>query len=80
MALLHGLGDVTAEQIVAELPRHGVITDEMGGRMMATTERLQAEERYIAGCAGRGIGAVCPVGVSEADWSVAGSMTASGGW
>jgi AAA domain/TrwC relaxase len=65
VALLHGLGDVTPEEIAAELPRHGVITDVIGDRLMATTERLQAEERSIAGLAGRGLGAACPVGLAD---------------
>ena len=42
VALLHGLGSVTPEQIAAELPRQGVITAEIDGRLMATTEELQA--------------------------------------
>ena len=65
VALLHGLGDVTLEQVRAELPRQGVIVDEIDGRLMATTESLQAEERYIAGIAGRGLGAADPVGVAD---------------
>ena len=47
VALLHGLGSVTPDQIAAELPRHGVITAEIDGRLMATTQELQAEERFI---------------------------------
>ena len=46
-ALLHGLGQVSAEQIAAELPRHGVIAGELGGRRMATTAALQEEERQL---------------------------------
>ena len=47
MALLHGLGSVTPEQVAAELPRQGVITAEIDGRLMATTEELQEEEDDI---------------------------------
>jgi conjugative relaxase-like TrwC/TraI family protein len=64
-ALLHGLGHLTPEQVEAELPRHGVLTDVIDGRVMASTEALQAEERYIVGQAARGRGAACPVGVAE---------------
>ncbi|APW64317.1 MobF family relaxase [Paludisphaera borealis] len=63
VALLHGLGHVLPEQIAAELPRHGVITQNIDGRLMATTEALQAEERYIVRQAARGRGNACPVGV-----------------
>ena len=63
VALLHGLGSVTPEQIAAELPRHGVITAEIDGRLMATTKELQAEERFITGFAAGGRGSVAPVGV-----------------
>jgi conjugative relaxase-like TrwC/TraI family protein len=63
VALLHGLGSVTPDQIAAELPRHGVITAEIDGRVMATTEGLQAEERFITGFAAGGRGTVLPVGV-----------------
>ena len=64
-ALLHGLGQVTAEQIAAELPRHGVIAGELGGRRMATTDALQEEERQLVRFAGQGKGSVCPVGVAD---------------
>jgi conjugative relaxase-like TrwC/TraI family protein len=65
MALLHGLGGVTPEQVAAELERQGVITGELDGRKMATTEALQAEERYLVRIAAGGLGSVCPVGVPE---------------
>jgi conjugative relaxase-like TrwC/TraI family protein len=65
VALLHGLGSVTADQIAAELPRHGVITGKIDGRVMATTEALQREEDFIAGIAAKGLGAVPAVGVAE---------------
>ena len=48
VAFLHGLGDVTLEEIREELPRQGVILDVIDDRLMATTESLQAEERYLA--------------------------------
>ena len=60
VALLHGLGSVTPEQVAAELPRQGVITAEIDGRLMATTDELQAEERFISGFAAAGRGTVVP--------------------
>ena len=65
VALLHGLGSVTPEQIAAELPRQGVIADAIDGRRMVTTQTLQAEERAITGQAAGGLGRVRPVGVAE---------------
>ncbi len=67
VALLHGLGHVTPEQIDREmrLPRHGLIVDEIDGRRMATTAELQREEDYIAGVAARGLGTLEPVGVAD---------------
>ena len=59
VALLHGLGDVTLDQVAAELPRQGVIVDVIDGQRMATTEALQEEERTIARIAGNGRGSVC---------------------
>ena len=64
VAMLHGLGDVTPEQITAELPRQGVLTGTINGRAMATTKHLQAEERSIASFAGKGLGSAAPVGVA----------------
>ena len=63
VALLRGLGSVTPEQIAEELPRQGVLTAEIDGRLMATTKALQAEERFITGFAAGGRGAVAPVGI-----------------
>ncbi len=63
VALLHGLGSVTPGQVARELPRHGVITAEINGRLMSTTEGLQEEERFITGWSAGGRGSVCPVGV-----------------
>jgi conjugative relaxase-like TrwC/TraI family protein len=65
VALLYGLGSLTSEQVAAELPRQGVITSEIDGRLYATTEELQREEDYIAGQAAGGRGSVAPVGVAE---------------
>jgi conjugative relaxase-like TrwC/TraI family protein len=65
VALLYGLGSITPEQVATELPRHGVTTSEIDGRLMATTEKLQAEEDYIVGQAMGGRGSVAPVGVAE---------------
>lgn len=66
VALLHGLGHVTPEQIDREMlsARHGLIVDEIDGRRMATTAELQREEDYIAGFAARGLGTLEPVGVA----------------
>jgi hypothetical protein len=63
VALLRGLGSVTPGQVAAELPRHGVITAEIDGRLMATTQELQADERFLSGFAAGGRGTVLPVGV-----------------
>jgi len=63
VALMHGLGSVTLDQIAAELPRHGVITADIDGRVMATTKALQDEERFLSGFAAAGRGSVAPVGV-----------------
>jgi conjugative relaxase-like TrwC/TraI family protein len=63
VAMLHGLGGVTPGQVAAELPRHGVLADVIDGRRMATTEALQAEERYLVGLAAKGRGLADPVGL-----------------
>ena len=63
VALLHGLGSVTPEQAAAELPRQGVITAEIDGRVMATTLELQREEQFLSGFAAGGRGTVAPVGI-----------------
>jgi len=67
VALRHGLGSVTPEQIDREMasPSHGLVVDDTGGRKVFTTEALLAEERYIVGQAARGRGAACPVGVPD---------------
>lgn len=64
VALLHGLGDVTPEQVAAELPRHGVVTAVIDGRVMATTRELQAEEDFLLRVA-RPARGVVPIGVPE---------------
>ena len=64
-ALYYGLGSVTPGQVAAELPRQGVITSEIDGRRMATTEGLQREEDYIVGQAMAGRGKAAAVGVAE---------------
>jgi conjugative relaxase-like TrwC/TraI family protein len=64
VALLYGIGSVTPEQVAAELPRQGVITGEIDGRLMATTPELQDAEDYITGQAAGGRGSVAPVGVA----------------
>lgn len=65
VALLRGLGRVLPDQIAGELPRHGVLTAEIDGRMMATTKELQAEEQGVIAFAARGRGGVRPVGVPD---------------
>jgi len=65
VALFYGLGSVTPEQIAAELPRAGVITSEIDGRLMATTEGLQREEDFIVGQAMGGRGGVAAIGVAD---------------
>ncbi len=65
VALLYGLGDVTLEEINAELPRHGVLTGEKDGRVMATTEDVHRQERLLTAFARGGMGSVNPVGVAE---------------
>jgi conjugative relaxase-like TrwC/TraI family protein len=79
VALLHGLGSLTPEQVAAELPRQGVIVDEIDGRRMATTEELQEEERYIARVAGCGRGSICPVGVPDGLSRQLGGLTLNDG-
>jgi conjugative relaxase-like TrwC/TraI family protein len=65
VALLFGLGSVTPDQVAAELPRQGVFTEVIDGRLMATTEKLQEEENAIVKFAASGRGTVEPVGVPE---------------
>jgi conjugative relaxase-like TrwC/TraI family protein len=64
VAMLHGLGCVTHDQLVEELPRQGVLVDTIDGRVMATITALQDEERYIVGVAARGRGRADPIGMS----------------
>ena len=65
VALLHGLGSLTPEQVAAELPRQGVIAREKEGRMMATTKAVLAEERFITGFALSGRATMRAAGVPE---------------
>ncbi len=67
VALLFGLGSVTPETLNREMlsPRHGLIVQEIDGRRMATSEKLQHEEDAIVGFAARGKGSVAAVGVPE---------------
>lgn len=65
VALLYGLGQVTPDQLDAELPRHGLITGDQDGRRMATTRELLAEERFITGFAASGRGTLRPTGVPD---------------
>jgi conjugative relaxase-like TrwC/TraI family protein len=65
VALLFGLGHVTPDQVAAELPRHGVITAAIDGRLMATTDDLQREEDYIVGQAMGGRGRVAPMDMPD---------------
>ena len=65
VALLYGLGSVTPEQVTAELPRQGIITSVIDGRLMATTAELQREEDYIVGQSMGGMGRVASVGVAD---------------
>ena len=46
-------------------PRHGLIVQDIDGRRMATTERLQQEEDAIVSFAARGKGSVVAVGVPD---------------
>jgi conjugative relaxase-like TrwC/TraI family protein len=64
VALLHGLGSVSVEAIRAELPNQGVICSMRNGRLMATTEALQAEEDFIV-CRAHSARSVAPVGIPE---------------
>jgi conjugative relaxase-like TrwC/TraI family protein len=65
VALLYGLGHVSANQVRAEMPRHGVMTAEKDGRLMATSKEAYRMERSIIGFARGGVGCVNPIGVPE---------------
>jgi conjugative relaxase-like TrwC/TraI family protein len=65
VALFFGLGSVTPEQIAAELPKQGVITSMIDGRLMATTAALQHEEDYLVAQAMGGRGNVVAVGLAD---------------
>ena len=64
VALLYGLGQVTAEAVRAELPAHGVMSGDKDGRLMVTTEEVHRQERFLTGFAQAGRGVVNPVGVA----------------
>ena len=66
VAMMHGLGCVTQEQLVAEMPKQGVLLDDIDGRRYVTTNALQDEERLIVGLAAKGRGLADPVGMPDA--------------
>ena len=47
VALLHGLGDVTPDQVRAEMAAQGVMLAEKDGRLMATTKEAYGMERFV---------------------------------
>jgi conjugative relaxase-like TrwC/TraI family protein len=65
VALLYGLGHVSADQVRAEMPAHGVMTAEKDGRLMATSKEAYRMERSIIGFASGGRGCANPIGVPE---------------
>ena len=70
VALLHGLGSVTPEQIAAELPRQGVITAEIDGRLMATTDGAASARSDSSPASRRAVAArsrrsACPTGLDR---------------
>jgi conjugative relaxase-like TrwC/TraI family protein len=65
VALLYGLGGVTADQVRAELSAQGVVLGEMDGRLMATTEQAYGMERFITAFARAGRGSLDPLGVPK---------------
>jgi conjugative relaxase-like TrwC/TraI family protein len=64
VALLHGLGSLTADQVRAELPRQGVLLGDRDGRLMATTREVHWQERVLTNFAKNGLGSVREVGVA----------------
>jgi hypothetical protein len=60
-ALRWGVGSVTPEQAWAEITGHGLITAEVRGRELATTEKLQQEEAHVMDFARRGRQACRPL-------------------
>jgi conjugative relaxase-like TrwC/TraI family protein len=86
VALLYGLGDVTADQVRAEMPGQGVVLAERGGRLMATTQQAYAMERFYVNHAKNGRGEVMPPGLPEGlgrgilddeQWACVGSLMTS---
>lgn len=89
VAMLHGLGSVTPEGVTRECtqPEHGLIVRDIDGRRLASTKKLQREERFLSGFAARGQGTVRPVGVSaelergrlnDGQWDAVTGLLASG--
>ena len=78
VALLHGLGSVSAEEVRPELDRQGVLTGEMDGRRMATTRDVQQEEAYIVTWASQGL-SPSPRSACPRAWRAASSTTSNGG-
>lgn len=63
VALLHGLGDVTADQVRQELSGCGVMLAEKDGRLMASTKEAYGMERFVINHAKAGRGCVEAIGV-----------------
>jgi conjugative relaxase-like TrwC/TraI family protein len=63
-AMERSMGTATPAEIEAAIKRPGVIVRQIDGKTMVTTRELQAEEDYVVGYAGLGLGTVCPVGLS----------------
>lgn len=63
VALLFGLGDVTADQVRAEMPAQGVMLTERDGRAMVSTKDAYGMERFVVGHAKEGRGGVEAIGV-----------------
>jgi conjugative relaxase-like TrwC/TraI family protein len=64
-AMEHSMGAATPGEIEAAARRMGLIFAVENGVRVVTSEALQEEERYLAGIAAGGRGAVAPVGVAE---------------
>lgn len=64
VALLYGLGDVSASQVRAELPGAGVMLTEKDGRMIASTKEAYGMERFVINHAKAGRGCIEAIGVA----------------
>ena len=64
-------------EVKAELPRHGVLTAEKDGRLMATTEDVHRQERFLTGSPGAAW-AASTRSAWPRGWSGASSTTTSG--